>query len=118
MLTKEKSATCEVAPQTNHVDNYNTRKEIYKIIGEIMTLAAIVNDTTKAHVFLEYSGHVKGLCLRVYLNGWESNTPWDEEINTWLDTKSTSFDFNKMLEMKILLTNMIDDKNSYLLGGM
>jgi hypothetical protein len=45
----------------------------YKLIGEIVALAVIVNEKTPATVFIDFSGHVEWIDITIHRNGWKEN---------------------------------------------
>ena len=49
----------------------------YKLIGEIVALAVIVNEKTPATVFIDFSGHVEWINIKIHKNGWEVNKGFD-----------------------------------------
>ena len=72
------------------------QKETREIVKQIFNLALAVNpndtiqDKTgeKPTVFVNFSGHVAGIDVRIYLDGWSSSRDTDSEMITytiWLD---------------------------------
>ena len=49
-----------------------------QLVLDIMQLAVEISENTKADVFVEYSGHVDQLSVRIYKGGWEKGK--DEEL--------------------------------------
>ena len=45
--------------------------KIMKLVLDIMQLGIELSKNTKADVFVEYSGHVDLLSVRIYAGGWE-----------------------------------------------
>lgn len=118
MLTKEKGAICEIAPENIIQSHCITYQEIYKMVGEITKLGAIITDTTKTDLFVNYSGHIKSLEVLFYNDGWVKDNFYDKRINVSLNPHSCLYNFKAIEELKETLYNMIDPKNHYLLGGM
>ena len=74
----------------------NQQKETREIVKQIFNLALAINpnDTTqdktgeKPTVFVNFSGHVTGIDVRIYRNGWSTSRDVDSEMITytiWLD---------------------------------
>lgn len=72
------------------------QQETREIVKQIFNLALAVNpndttqDTTggKPTVFVNFNGHVSGVDVRIYRNGWSSSRDVDSEMITytiWLD---------------------------------
>ena len=75
------------------------QKEAREIVKEIFTLALAINanqtnqSTTgnKPTVFVNFSGHVAGIDVRIYPNGWSSSNEIDDVITSytfWIDDES------------------------------
>ena len=68
------------------------QQETREIVKQIFNLALAVNpnDTTqdktggKPTVFVNFSGHVAGIDVRIYLNGWSSSADVDSEMITYI----------------------------------
>jgi len=55
--------------------------DIRQLVLKIMNKAMEKTENTKADVFVDFQGHVKSLCIRVYINGWKkSELRTDEEV--------------------------------------
>lgn len=50
----------------------NLDKDIAEIIGEISKVATLINMQGKHNAFVNDSGHVKRLEIKLYLGGWKS----------------------------------------------
>ena len=42
-----------------------------QLVLDIMKLGVEISKNTTTDVFVEYSGHVDSLCVRIYAGGWE-----------------------------------------------
>ena len=68
------------------------QQETREIVKQIFNLALAVNpndtiqDKTggKPTVFVNFSGHVAGIDVRIYLNGWSSSADVDSEMITYI----------------------------------
>lgn len=49
-----------------------------QLVLDIMHLAVEISKNTTTDVFVEYSGHVDLLCVRIYAGGWKKSK--DEEL--------------------------------------
>ena len=45
---------------------------MHDLIGKLTSLAYKVTNTTNADVFIDYSGHVNYITVRVYKDGWDT----------------------------------------------
>ena len=52
---------------------------------KIMGLSYDVNQNTKHHVFLDFSGHVSQFTLKVYEGGWETDKNHSFYLDFYLD---------------------------------
>ncbi len=64
------------------------------IIGEITSLAVHISETQQPDIFVEYSGHVDTVKIRIYSKGWEPSGIDNEcnpdiELRIWLDDNKT-----------------------------
>ena len=44
-----------------------------QLVLDIMQLAVEISENTKTDVFVDYSGHVNQLSVRIYVGGWEKD---------------------------------------------
>lgn len=63
-----------------------------------------------ADVFLDYSGHVETIEVRVYLNGWKVDTDPDYFNECYLDGREWVFGEDNIDECIKSLTRMLDEK--------
>jgi len=54
-------------------------KDIAGLIGEISNVATLINMQGKHHVFVQDSGHVKKVDIKLHLGGWKSGA--DPSLN-------------------------------------
>ena len=67
------------------------QQETREIVKQIFNLALAINpnETTqdktggKPTVFVNFSGHIAGIDVRIYLNGWSSSADVDSEMITY-----------------------------------
>lgn len=69
-------------------------------VREILTLAIDITNNTEADVFVDYSGHINGLSVRVFLKGWKPE--YDK------------YDFNKILYLDRDNVNELQEIIDYL----
>jgi len=78
---------------------------------EILSLAIDVSHNTKHDVFVDYSGHVKSLQVRISEGGWREAQDTEELLSTYLKKNKSSRnvkfkELNKTIdELKRLLNN-------------
>jgi uncharacterized protein (DUF849 family) len=61
--------------------------KIMKLVLDIMQLGVEISKNTKTDVFVEYSGHVDQLSVRIYDDGWKkSMEPYDRYV--YLNTET------------------------------
>lgn len=73
------------------------------MLGQILKLACKVNAEKKATIFLNFSGHVDWLELKVFVNGWSMNADADIYETTYVSNNES---LEKMLSiLKNLDTN-------------
>ncbi|MPN38718.1 hypothetical protein SDC9_186243 [bioreactor metagenome] len=71
--------------------NRNSKKNIASRIAEILRLAHQVTGQGKHCVFVDYSGHVDSLEIRIHLGGWFPNRSDDIEFRVWLPSRKCHF---------------------------
>lgn len=59
--------------------------EKLQLLGEMMKTAAIISNNTKAKVFVQYSGHVNVVDVRIYSNGWKAYEHPDYSQSFYID---------------------------------
>jgi hypothetical protein len=68
------------------MNNIDTKKDL---VTQILSLAIEISTTSIIDIFVDYSSHVKGLSIRVILNGWGNDTTYND------------YDLNKMIYMDL-----------------
>lgn len=52
-------------------------EEKMELVKEIINKAMTINETTKTNVFVNYFGHIDGLDIYTYKNGWNKDKEMD-----------------------------------------
>ena len=60
-------------------------KDLRKKLSELMDIAYVVNTLTDHAVFVDFSGHINSIEIRVCKNGWESGKDFDIQISASLE---------------------------------
>lgn len=81
--------------------------EIFKLIGEITALASIINTSTEATVFINFSGHVQLFEIKIYSYGWDSNKDADVIQGVYIDYEGS---LKKLKKAKQRLVKMALEK--------
>lgn len=76
-------------------------RAVAKLIAQISELSILVNINTKHHVFLDIKGHVAGLSLRIYLQGWAEDKIADYKYDMyyWVADADTLDNLSKIIEL-------------------
>jgi len=64
------------------MNNIDTKKDL---VTQILSLAIEISTTSIIDIFVDFSSHVKGLSIRIILNGWGNSTTHND------------YDLNKMI---------------------
>ena len=57
------------------------------ILEKIMLKAYKINKETKHTIFIRYSGHIDGLNVEIYINGWKERKKPDIDKYIYLDNR-------------------------------
>lgn len=68
-----------------------------KKLHEILDLVLDLNEQEKTHVFFDFAGHVEGLTVRVYKEGWRYDNEPDLYETIYVDTASSQ-EVEKLIE--------------------
>lgn len=77
------------------------KRAIAKLIAKISELSILVNINTKHHVFLDIKGHVAGLSLRIYLQGWVKDkiADYSYDIYYWVADADILDNLSKIIDL-------------------
>ena len=83
-------------------------KKLRRLLLQIFFLTLDVTKESKNDVFLNYSGHINELDIRVYFNGWKEKKPWDYRKVIYLDGELDNIEtiIEKLQALKQLLIKL------------
>jgi hypothetical protein len=80
------------------MNNIGTKKDL---VTQILSLSIEISTTSIIDIFVDYSSHVRGLSIRVILNGWGNDTTYnDYDLNKmiYLDFKDSEKQLQEVLD--------------------
>lgn len=82
----------------------------YKLIGEIVALAVIVNEKTPATVFIDFMGHVEWIEIKIHQSGWEQCKDYDISEKVYVkkndDENNTKKRIKQLNKIKAVLSGI------------
>ncbi|KNF09843.1 hypothetical protein CLPU_1c00080 [Gottschalkia purinilytica] len=86
------------------------KDNVYKLIGDITTLATIVSDKTEVDVFIRYSAHVHLLDVSIHPMGWNKGDERCAYHELYINKKGALDSLNNIKQhlIKILKRKKVD----------